>query len=339
MTIRAYAAFEQGKPLEPFEYEPGELSADEVEIKVEFCGICHSDLSMLDNDWGMTSYPLVPGHEVVGTISQVGSAVSHLGPGQRVGLGWMCRSCLVCDQCMSGNHNRCQEVEAGGATIIGRHGGFADHVRCQASWAIPLPEGVDPKSAGPLFCGGLTVFNPFVKNEIKPTQRVGIVGIGGLGHMAVKFANKWGCEVTAFSTSPEKESEARELGAHRFLNSKDAESLKSATGSLDMVLVTVNAPLDWDAYVNTLRPGGKIHIVGALPSVEVSWFPMLMGEKSLGGSPIGSPQTTRDMLEFAGRHSISPIIEEFPMSKVNDAMEKLRSGSPRYRLVLTNDFD
>ncbi|GAB5441999.1 MAG: NAD(P)-dependent alcohol dehydrogenase [Fuerstiella sp.] len=336
MAIQAFAVPEEGQPLEQFEYDPGELQPDEVEIQVEYCGVCHSDLSMLQNDWDMTEYPFVPGHEVVGTISQTGDAVSHLESGQRVGLGWSARSCLVCDQCMGGHHHRCQQSQG---TIVGRHGGFANRVRCQSAWAIPLPDQVDPKSAGPLFCGGATVFTPFLINNIQPTDRVGVVGIGGLGHLALQFAAHWGCEVTAFSTSPEKEDEARDLGAHNFLNSKDEDALNKAANSLDMILVTVNAPLNWDAYINVLRPGGHLHIVGAVPEFQAEWFPLIMGEKSVGGSPVGSPLTTRKMLEFCARHDIAPMIEEYKLSDVNDAIEKLRDGSPRYRLVLRNDLD
>lgn len=336
MTIRAYAAYEQGKPLEQFEYDPGELNSDEVELQVEYCGVCHSDLSMLQNDWDMTSYPIVPGHEVIGTIQQTGEAVRHLKAGQRVGLGWWARSCLTCDQCMGGHHNRCP---GGQETIVGRHGGFANRVRCQAAWAVPLPDKVDAASAGPLFCGGATVFTPFLQNNIRPTDHVGVVGIGGLGHLALQFAAHWGCEVTAFSTSPDKEEESRTLGAHHFLNSKDDDALRSAKASMDMILVTVNAPLNWNAYVNILRPGGHLHIVGAVPEFQAEWFPFILGERSVGGSPVGSPLATRQMLEFCGRHQIAPLVEQMPLSEVNDALEKLKNGSPRYRLVLKNDLD
>lgn len=338
MSIRAFAATAAGKSFEPFEYEPGPLAHDEVEINVEYCGICHSDLSMLNNDWDMTTYPFVPGHEVVGTIGAVGEMVKHLKVGQRVGLGWTARSCLTCDLCIDGKHNLCQQVDDGMATIVGRHGGFADRVRCQAIWALPLPEGVEPKSAGPLFCGGITVFNPLMLNNIKPTARVGVVGIGGLGHMAVAFADKWGCDVTAFSTSPAKEGEAREMGADHFINSKDKAALEAAANSFDMIIVTVNVSLDWDMYVQALKPTGHLHIVGAIPKFEATWMPIIGGEKSLGGSPTGGPLAIRRMLEFAGRHRVTPMVEEFPLSQVNEAMEKLRSGSPRYRIVLKNDL-
>ena len=336
MTIKAYAAQKDGGILEPFEYDPGDLKADEVEIDISSCGICHSDLSMLNNDWQMTQYPFVPGHEIVGKIATVGDRVTNLKPGQTVGLGWFSKSCMTCKECMSGNHNLCPTAEG---VIVGRHGGFANKVRAHQGWIIPLPEGINLKSAGPLFCGGITVFNPIIQNNIQPTDRVGVVGIGGLGHLALRFLRAWGCEVTAFSTSPEKEAEARELGAHRFVNTHDPDALAKLANSFEMILVAVNVELDWDGYINALRPKGKLHIVGAAPSVSATVFPLIIGEKSIGGSPLGSPATIATMLDFAARHGIEPVTETFPMSKVNDALEKLRTGKPRFRLVVENDLD
>lgn len=336
MTIvKAYAATTIGGRLEPFEYELGRLGADEVDIDVRYCGICHSDLSMLDNDWGISRYPLVPGHEVVGTIAAVGANAGYLRPGQTVGLGWNASSCMHCHECMSGDHNMCAQVEA---TIVGRHGGFANRVRADAAWTIPLPDGLDPAKAGPMFCGGVTVFNPIVQNHIKATDRVGVVGIGGLGHMALRFLHAWGCEVTAFSTSPAKEHEARALGADHFVSTRDPAGLEALANSFDMILVTINVELDWEAYMKALRPRGKLHIVGAVPSVTATGFALLGGQKSIGGSPLGSPATTAEMLRFAGRRGIEPITELFPMSRVNDALGRLRSGEARYRLVLENDL-
>ena len=187
--IRAYAAHEAQGPLQVFEYDPGDLDAREVEIDVETCGICHSDLSMLHNDWQFSEYPLVAGHEIVGKVAQVGESVTSVQVGQTVGLGWFSGSCMSCPQCMGGDHNLCDSREQ---TIVGRPGGFAEKVRCRAEWAIPLPDGVDPKKAGPLFCGGITVFNPIVQLDVRPTDRVGVLGIGGLGHMAVQLL----CAVT-----------------------------------------------------------------------------------------------------------------------------------------------
>lgn len=330
--IKAYAAHEPGGELKPFEYDPGPLRPEEVEIQVDYCGICHSDLSMLDNEWGMTQYPFVPGHEVVGTIAALGDRVTTLQVGQRVGLGWYSRSCMTCEWCISGDHNLCLTAEG---TIVGRHGGFADRVRAHSSWVVPLPDGVDPESAGPLFCGGITVFNPIVQFGIKPTDRVGVIGIGGLGHMALGFLHAWGCDVTAFSTSPDKEAEARQLGANHFINSRDPEALKSVANSFDLILSTINADLDWSIYIAALRPKGRLHLVGVVPNPVGSYaFPMIAGQKSISGSPLGSPATVARMLNFAARHTIAPVTEVFSFEQVNEAMEKLRSGKPRYRLVL-----
>lgn len=221
---------------------------------------------------------------------------------------------------------------------MGRHGGFADRVRAQAEWAIPIPDGVESVDCGPLFCGGLTVFNPLVESEVCPTARVAVVGIGGLGHMAIQFARAWGCEVTAFSTSPDKEAETRKLGAHHFLNSRDADALKSVAGSFDLVLDTVNAALDWDAYIATLRPGGRLHVVGAVEQVTATVFPLLIGEKSIGGSPTGGIVRAKEMLSFCARHAIRPMVEQFPMSEINAAMRHLAEGKARYRIVLKADF-
>ncbi len=330
--IRAYAAREKGGKLEPFEYDPGPLGEEQVEIDVEYCGICHSDLHMLDNEWGMTQYPLVPGHEVVGRVAAIGSKVSTLKVGQRVGVGWFSHSCMTCEWCMSGDQNLCLTAEG---VIVGRHGGFANKVRANQEWAIALPDGLNPESAGPLFCGGITVFNPIVICNVKPTERVGVVGIGGLGHMAIQFLKAWGCEVTAFSTSADKEAEAKAMGATHFVNSRDPESLATVTNSLDFILSTVSADLDWDAYINALRPKGRLHIVGVAPNpLSASLFPLLLGQKSISASPLGSPVTVSHMLDFAVRHDLAPIVEVYPIEQVNEAMDKLRNGKPRYRLVL-----
>jgi alcohol/geraniol dehydrogenase (NADP+) len=330
--VKAYAAEQAGGELKPFEYEPGPLGSKEVEIDVEYCGICHSDLSMLNNDWGMTQYPFVPGHEVVGTVAAVGDTVTKLRPGQKVGLGWYSRSCMMCEWCMSGNQNLCLTAEG---TIVGRYGGFADKVRAHEAWVTPLPEELDPAKAGPLFCGGITVFNPLVQFDVKPTDRIGVIGIGGLGHMALRFLHAWGCDVTAFSSSPDKEAEARELGANHFINSRDPNALKAAENSFDLILSTANADLDWETYIAMLRPKGKLHFVGVAPNpVSSQLFPLILGQKSISGSPLGSPTTVDRMLNFAARHGVEPITETYAFSEVNEALEKLRSGKPRYRIVL-----
>lgn len=331
--IKAFAVTSQGGKLEPFEYDPGPLGRNDVEIDVEHCGICHSDLSMINNEWGMTRYPLVPGHEVIGTIAQVGESVTTLKAGQKVGLGWHSGYCMTCANCLNGDHNLCINQEG---TIVGRHGGFADKVRAHEISVIPLPEKLDVESAGPLFCGGITVFNPLVQFDVKPTDNVGVIGIGGLGHMALMFLNAWGCRVTAFTSSDSKKEEAIKMGAHRVVNSKNSEELESVAGQFDLILSTVNVKLDWNSYLSTLKARGRLHFVGAvLEPLDIGVFPLITGQRSISGTPSGSPATIAKMLDFCALHDIKPVIEKYRFDQVNDAMEKLESGKARYRIVLS----
>ena len=332
--IHAYAASKPGGTLEPFDYDPGPLGPNEVEIDVDYCGLCHSDLSMLNNDWGLTQYPFVPGHEVSGRIAARGGDVTHLEVGQAVGLGWQSGYCESCPTCLEGDHNLCASAEQ---TIIGRHGGFADKVRANATSVIALPEGIDPAKAGPLFCGGITVFNPLVQYDISPTAKVGVIGIGGLGHLALSFLNAWGCEVTAFTSSESKHKEALKLGAHYTLDSRDPAKLKESNGAFDLILSTVNVGLDWGAYMDTLRPKGRLHFLGAtLDPIEVGVFSLIAGQRQISGSPVGSPATIQKMLQFAVRHQIEPVVEHFKFDQANEALEHLESGKARYRVVLGN---
>ncbi len=330
--IQAYAAAEAGGKLEPIEYDPGELSAHEVEIDIDYCGVCHSDVSMHHNEWGMTQYPYVGGHEIIGKVAAIGSSVTNLQPGQPVGLGWHAGYCEACTQCGTGNHNLCAGAEA---TIIGHYGGFANKVRASATATIPLPEGIDLESAGPLFCGGITVFNPLVQYNIQPTDQVAVIGIGGLGHMALQFLNAWGCRVTAFTSSDAKREEALEMGAHQTLNSRDEKEIEQSAGRFDLLISTVNVKLDWNKYLNTLSPKGRLHFVGAtLEPLDIGVFNLIMGQRSISGSPVGSPDTIRKMLDFAVLHEVQPVIEKFQFSEINEAMERVHSGKAHYRVVL-----
>jgi len=334
--VKALAAHSAGASLEAFEFELPALGAEEVEIDVEYCGICHSDLSMWHGDWGMTSFPFVPGHEVIGTVSAVGTAAKKLKVGDRVGLGWISGSCMSCEQCLSGRQNICPNSEA---TIVGRFGGFAQKTRAHWAWAIPLPDSLAPALFGPMFCGGITVFQPLILGEVKPIDKVAVIGIGGLGHIALQFLKSWGCEVTAFTSSDSKIEEAKKLGAHKTVNSRDADAVKAVAGQFDFILSTVNVSLDWDGILAALAPSGRLHLVGvALEPVPVPAFTLISGEKSVAGSPTGPPQTTATMLEFCARHSIAPVVEQFPMSRANEAMKHLEDGLARYRIVLKMDL-
>lgn len=333
--VKAYAVQEAGGRLEPYEFELGALGRDEVDVAVDHCGICHSDLSMAKNEWGMSTYPLVPGHEVAGRIAAIGEDVRHLKVGDRVGLGWHAGYCQTCNQCMDGDHNLCGQSAM---TIVGRHGGFADKVRAQAASVIPIPDGLDPREVGPLLCGGITVFNPMVQYDLSPNASVGVIGIGGLGHLALRFCRAWGCEVTAFTSNEAKAEEAKAMGAHHILNSRDSGAIQAAANRFDLLLSTVNVGLDWNSYLVTLKPHGRLHMLGVLTEpVQIQLLPIMFKQLSLSGSPVGSPATLRRMLEFAARHSIHPVTEHFPMSRVNEAMDHLESGKARYRIILDRD--
>jgi uncharacterized zinc-type alcohol dehydrogenase-like protein len=313
----------------------GPLGSEEVEVAVENCGLCHSDVSVLNNDWGISQFPAILGHEVVGRITALGSNAKGLQVGQRVGIGWNSASCLHCRQCMSGRHHLCPEVQP---TIVGHRGGFASHMRSHWAFAVPLPEGLNFADAGPLMCGGVTVFAPLTLFA-KPTDRVGIIGIGGLGHMAVKFAAAYGCDVTAFTSSERKFDEARGFGANHVLTTKDSAAIKKLAGSFDLLISTVNVKLDWDALIGTLAPNGRLHIVGAvLEPIPVAAFSLILHQLSVSGSPTASPVTIRTMLDFAARHNVAPQTEHFPMSHINEAFARLESGQAHYRIVLDADF-
>jgi len=334
--IRAMAALQRGAPLVQIEYEHPVLRSQEIEIAVSYCGVCHSDLSMIENEWGMTHYPLVAGHEIVGIVVSLGRGATRHKIGDRVGLGWFSESCMSCLYCMSGDHNLCLTHAQ---TIVNRNGGFATHVSCHEAWALPLPSSLAASTAGPLFCAGITVFNPLLQLNVSPIHKVGVIGLGGLGHIAIQFLNKWGCEVTAFTRSPEKESDLKKLGAHAVIDTHNPAHYKRLSKSLDFIISTVNAQLDWKMYLSCLAPKGKLHLVGAiLNPIPVEPMALIDRQRTVSGSPLGSPANCQRMLDFCARHSISPITEEYPLSKVNNALERLKSGNVRYRAVLKNDL-
>jgi uncharacterized zinc-type alcohol dehydrogenase-like protein len=237
---------------------------------------------------------------------------------------------------MSGGHHLCPQVQA---TIIGHRGGFASRIRSHWAWAIRLPEGINAADAGPMLCGGVTVFSPLA-TYAKPTQRVGIIGVGGLGHMAVKFAAAFGCEVIALGSRRVNAEEVKKFGAHQVVVSDDAAAIQKLAGSLDLLISTVNVKLDWDAMIGMLAPNGRLHVVGAvLEPIPVAAFSLIFQQRSISGSPTGSPVTLETMLDFAARHNIAPQNEHYPMSQINEAFARLESGKARYRIVLDSDFE
>ena len=335
MNYKAWVVKAAKQPMVLETVDPGPLGAEDVEVAVEHCGVCHSDLSVLNNDWGISQYPAILGHEIVGRVTAVGPNAKRVQVGQRVGVGWNSGSDMHCHQCLSGNHHLCPQVQA---TIIGHRGGFATHVRAHWAWTFALPEKLDAAEAGPLLCGGITVFAPLAMYA-KPTDRVGIIGIGGLGHMAVKFAAAYGCDVTAFTSSKNKFDEAKGFGANHVVSSRDSAAIKKLGGRFDLLINTVNAILDWEAMIGALGPNGRLHTVGAVPEpIPVAAFSLILQQRSVSGSPVGSPVAIETMLDFASRHNVLPQTEHFPMSKINEAFAHLESGKARYRIVLDADF-
>lgn len=330
-SIKAWVAPAVNQKLVQQEFDLGPLGDEEVEVRVEYCGLCHSDLSMLRNEWSLTTFPAVFGHEVIGVVTALGSASKGRQIGQRVGIGWTAGSCMHCRQCLTGYQHLCAQVQP---TIVGHRGGFADRARAHWAWTIPLPEKLNAADAGPLLCGGITVFNPLAMYA-KPTSRVGILGIGGLGHMAVKFAAAYGCEVTALTSSASKFDEARGFGAHHVVSSRDPAAIAGLAGTLDLLIVTVPFSFDWDALIRTLVPNGRLHVVGAvMEPMPIAALPLIFGQKAISGSPTGSPVDIESMLQFAALHNVSPQTEHLPMSRINEAFERLEAGKARYRIVL-----
>lgn len=333
MIISAFAAQAAKQPLVPYAYEPVALERTAVEIQITHCGICHSDLHLIDNDWGSSRYPLVPGHEIVGSVVEAGAGCG-LKPGQRVGVGWQRSACHECEQCRAGRENLCPTQQA---TCVGHPGGFAQRIRTDARFVFPLPDGLESASAAPLLCGGVTVFAPLKRWHVTAGASVGVIGIGGLGHLALRFLRAMGCRTTAFTSSPDKRQEAIRLGADDCASSISPKELRAYASRLDFVLCTVPARLDWIACVQALKPNGVLCLVGAPPGLlQVPPGPLLAGQRAICGSDIGSPADIREMLAFAADHGIGAQVETVPMSDVNAAIERVRANRARYRVVLTN---
>lgn len=327
MQVHALAAPTPGASLEPFGYDT-EVAPGEVLIRVEHCGICHSDVHLVDGDWGEHGFPLVPGHEVVGTVEQLGAGVTGPEVGDRVGLGWQCGACHRCRYCVRGEQNLCRQNRA---TARSR-GGFADRVKAQAPLVFPVPDALDSARAAPLLCGGVTTYAP-IRRLARPGDRVGIVGLGGLGHLGVQWAAAMGCGVTVFSGSPDKEDDARRLGADAFVDSGDPGAVAAAR--CDLVVSTVYADLDWNAYLRALRPNGTLCFVGVPPSpLSLHAGQLLGGQKSVTASAIGGAAAIREMLRFAALHDVGAVVETRPLAEADAALDRTRRGQARYRMVL-----
>lgn len=313
-------------------YSPAALRGAECLVKVLSCGICHSDLHMIDNDWRVAKYPLVPGHEIVGEVVETGPD-AVVKTGQRVGIGWQRSACLQCDDCAHGDDNLCDSSQG---MITHGYGGFADHTVVDSRYAFVLPDGLATDTTGPLLCGGVTVYAALRNAGMGSGQRIGVIGIGGLGHMAVQFASKLGNAVTAFTTSDDKAQFAAQLGARDAVIVKDGK-LPKIKDRFDIIVNTVPHQADWNAYLRLLRAGGTLTFVGVPGGASNIDIGHLMNkQRKVTASVIGSRWMIRDMLRVADMHGVAPIIETFPMAQANAALQKVRENTIRYRAVLTS---
>jgi uncharacterized zinc-type alcohol dehydrogenase-like protein len=339
---RGYAAHGAGEALRPFAFERREVGPRDVQLEVLFCGVCHSDLHFVDNDWGHSQYPVVPGHEVVGRVVATGPDVTRHQVGDVVGIGCLIDSCRQCQPCKSGEEQACVRratptyggVERGEGGLP-TYGGYSDSYVLDEDFAVRIPDGLDPAAAAPLLCAGITTYSPLKRAQVGPGSRVGIVGLGGLGHLGIRIAAALGAEVTALTTSPDTAADARRLGADHVLVSTDRDAMRQHTGSLDFVLDTVSAPHDLRGELGLLRRGGTLCLVG-MPEkpAEVSAMVLASGRKSITASMIGGLPETQEMLDFCGEHGITADIETIGIAEINDAYARLRKADVKYRFVV-----
>jgi uncharacterized zinc-type alcohol dehydrogenase-like protein len=333
-TILGYAAKTVGQPLEPFIFEPPKLGESDVRVSVSHCGVCHTDIQAIDDYYDITTYPFVPGHEIVGTISEVGGAVSGLKAGDRVGIGWQGRSCGRCEWCLKGEEQFCMDIVDSGTWVP--YGGFASSVVVDNRFAYPLPDPMPSEIAAVLMCAGITVYSPLRAYVEKSPQKIGIVGVGGLGHLALQFARALGYEVTAISSTPDKQEQALAFGAHHFIVSSDKGSMRQVDYGFDMLLCTANDGINWEALLMTLKKKGKLVLVG-FPDVRFNSTDLVAHQLAIIGSFLGNRNTMREMLSFAQAHGITPTVERMPMAQVNKAIQMVKENKARYRIVLVND--
>ena len=328
-TITAWGNTSAGAPLSRQTLAIPEPGPDQVLLEVLYCGLCHSDLGQIDGERPADAAPVVAGHEVIGRVVAMGAGVEKARLSQLCGLGFIAGSCRHCRFCLSGRQTLCADLES---TILGRPGGFASHVLAQQDWVIPLPEGLDAAAAGPLFCAGVTVFEPLFSGAISPTAHIAVIGVGGLGHLALQLARAWGCEVTGITTSLTKRDEILQLGAHHV---QLLSGLGECKGAYDLIINTSDQPLDWEAVVTSLAPGGSLHQLGLCPTpIPLRVFPFVKGQLSFRASLTATPASTATLLAFCARHRIQPLVEVLPMAQINTAVERLRRGEVRYRFVL-----
>ncbi|HVM23124.1 MAG TPA: NAD(P)-dependent alcohol dehydrogenase [Sphingomicrobium sp.] len=324
----------------PIRFERRDLRPDDVAIKISHCGICHSDLHFAHNDWGMSSYPMIPGHEIVGTVTGTGSSVGGLAEGDRVAVGCLVDSCQKCEFCSGGQEQFCVEMPTFTYGVPDRHGeltqgGYSDHIVVRREFVCRVPRGLDMAKAAPLLCAGITTYSPLKRWGVKPGHRVAVAGLGGLGHMAVKLAAAMGAEVTVVTTSPEKAEAARSAGANDVLISTDEAAMTAAAARFHLLIDTIPVSHDVQTYASLLRPNGTMVIVGALePLPGFSGFNLIFGNRAIAGSAIGGLAETQEMLDFCAEHAITPDIELIRADEIPMAWKTLEKGDIPHRFVI-----
>lgn len=332
--ILGYAAMAVGEELTPYRYDPPELGPHDVRITVTHCGVCHTDIQAVENYYGISHFPFVPGHEIVGRLEELGSGVTGLEEGDRVAVGWQARSCGQCDWCRKGLTQLCMDIE--NTTVMVPAGGFSTSVIADYRFVYQLPPEMRDETAAVLMCAGVSVYSALERHGKGAGQKTAVLGVGGLGHMAIQFAHALGCEVTAISSSPEKENQALAFGADRFVNSQDPASMKELEYTQDLLLCTANAGFQWNPVLMALKKRGKLVLIG-FPDLAFNSTDLIAHELTITGSLIGNPETMRSMLDFSQQHSITPLVELMPLSEVNHAIERVKQNQARYRIVLVND--
>lgn len=341
MKTYGYAAFDTTSPLAPYAFERRALRGNDVAMEILYCGVCHSDLHTARNDWGWSYYPIVPGHEIVGRVIAVGTDVSRYQVGDHVAVGCMVDSCMECDQCHRGEEQLCRQgmvgTYAGADRISGAptQGGYSKHLVVREEFCLRMPEGLDLERAAPLLCAGITTWSPLRHWNIGPGSRVGVIGLGGLGHMAVKLAVGLGADVTVLSRSPSKQADALELGADRLLVSSDPDAMAQANNGFDLIIDTVPVKHALDPYLPLLDVDGTLVIVGQIgPMEETNTVPLLLGRRRIAGSPIGGIRETQELLDFCAKKNILPDCETIRMQDINHAYERMERSDVRYRFVI-----
>ena len=341
ITVRGFAAHSPTEPLVPFRFERRDPRPDDVVIEILFCGVCHSDIHNARNDWGSAKYPMVPGHEIVGRVLRVGSDVKRFKPGDHVGVGCLVDSCQHCTSCERGHENYCPEMvltysDTDRRDHMPTYGGYSDTIVVTEKFVLRLPDGIDLKGAAPLLCAGITTWSPLRHWKVGKGANLAVVGLGGLGHMALKLGKALGAHVTLFTRSPGKEGDARRLGADRVVLSTDAKQMDAVSGQFDLIIDTVPYVHDVNAYMPTLATNGTLVLVGYLGPLEppLNSAPMIMGRKAVAGSVIGGIPETQEMLDFCGEHRITADVEMIEIGEINRAYERMLKSDVKYRFVI-----